>query len=440
MENNVSSAELQHQSGDTNIEDSTQQLDHDMEVVYAANNRCPLLSLPWEVREQIWEYAVSVPSPIEPRQLCPRSNKFIWSPKQIEDRGREMQINVSNAPPLVAVQLSMVCKRIYQEVAGRHVFYKVNHFKFNEDAKNTIAYLIAITNNRLEAIRSISAFWSPYEPKMPELFTAMNRCENLRHLSLYLPDNSWFEMYLRLRKGSTNIRCGQELLKLVRGLKSLEILAERGSPMPDFFEGIERVLREEMEKPKCLKYSISKFKSAQRIANLDIDGDGRLEEDRKPTSIPSRTRLQTRSFKDVATDGTLPKKVLSKYDMEGTLAWRVERILASRECTSIEGAESVEFQIDCQPIYMKDIRFCWNWKNNLPMERFWEEVSIMNVPHNHPAIMQFYRDNRDAYGKEAVVEIWKTGAGAETSMQRQVLAMFVKELEAMINTNEAKSQ
>jgi hypothetical protein len=71
------------------------------------------------VKQRIWTYAVAVEKPIEPHQIRPKSNKFIWSKEQITQK--DGKINIAAAPQLTAVQLAKVCRSIYDDVATTHV-------------------------------------------------------------------------------------------------------------------------------------------------------------------------------------------------------------------------------------------------------------------------------------------------------------------------------
>ncbi len=67
---------------------------------------------------KIWALSITVDEPITPLQLRPKSNKFVWSSRQGKEWDKKC---VSAAEPLVAVQLSLVCRLMYQEVAATHV-------------------------------------------------------------------------------------------------------------------------------------------------------------------------------------------------------------------------------------------------------------------------------------------------------------------------------
>jgi len=108
---------------------------------------------------------------------------FIWSPSQIDKcKGKK---DASAVEPLTAVQLSRVCKQMYEEVALTHLFYRVNHFNFNSASTwddNPISYLVAITANRMKAIRSVSCTWRTWGCKsnITHLFALLGACDSLQ--------------------------------------------------------------------------------------------------------------------------------------------------------------------------------------------------------------------------------------------------------------------
>lgn len=103
--------------------------------------------------------AIIVTEPLLPFQLRPRSNKFVWSKSQVDD---VMITNVHAEKPLTVVELSKVCRTVYEEVALTRLFYKVNRFRFASYSYrlgDPTPYLLAITTPRMKAIRSITCSW-----------------------------------------------------------------------------------------------------------------------------------------------------------------------------------------------------------------------------------------------------------------------------------------
>jgi hypothetical protein len=138
-----------------------------------------LLKLPAEIKQKIWTLAITVDDPIEPIQLRERSNKFLWSRDQVDKIDRK-KITVNAAFALTAVQLSKVCRTLYDEVALTHLFYKVNHFQFTTTrtyrvnrAELPINYLVGLTSTRMKAIRNITCDWPGIPREASKLFTLL---------------------------------------------------------------------------------------------------------------------------------------------------------------------------------------------------------------------------------------------------------------------------
>ena len=87
-------------------------------------------------------------------------------------------------------------------------------------------------------------------------------------------------------------------------------------------ETLEPVIREAMVVEKAKVYRPSKgFPQLMEWAMLDIDGEGRLGEDRKPGVVASRTRQSTRNLSKMDAFGVIPKEVSPKYNIDGDLCW-----------------------------------------------------------------------------------------------------------------------
>lgn len=162
---------------------------------------------------------------------------------------------------------------------------------------------------------------------------------------------------------------------------------------------LEPVLRERMKDPRGTSpYSLESLLIAQREATLDIHGDGRLSDDKKPSIIASRTRHQLRKLETLTDDGTIPKRVISKYDADGDLAWQVDEILASRRSEPDGFPPSVEFRAK-----IASLTGIHAWqRSDLPAEISWEDVSVLNALWCRHAIVTFYQKNPQAYGKVRV--------------------------------------
>jgi hypothetical protein len=96
-------------------------------------------------------------------QLC----SIIWPLKQN---------TVTAVLLLTVVALSKVCRKIYEEVALTHLFYKVNRFSFTAvhryPKSNPITYLVALTTPRMQALRSITCDW-PEKREAPKMFAVL---------------------------------------------------------------------------------------------------------------------------------------------------------------------------------------------------------------------------------------------------------------------------
>jgi hypothetical protein len=188
----------------------------------------------------------------------------------------------------------------------------------------------------------------------------------------------------------------------------------------------EALFEEHTKKPRALTYNLEKFRQAQIEANLDVHGEGRLSEDKKPGMVSSRTRHQVRNVNKLKADGTLPERESPKYDLNGDLAWCISTIEKSRE-VSLNGSQSVEFLIKGGP---SSHEFHWRIQEGKE-QKFWEDVTTLNSMSCRHEINDFYQKNPKAFGKEVVLDVWKLrelGAGREDKIKRQT----EKRLEAMI--------
>jgi len=121
---------------------------------------------------------------------------------------------------------------------------------------------------------------------------------------------------------------------IVEGLNTLELITCTGycclnkSEYPALIRKLETGLRERMKEPRgTTKYSKKNLLMAQQYADLDLHGDGRLGEDKKPSVVSSRTRGQLRKSERIAEDGTIVPTAIAKYDNEGDLTVSKESTL-----------------------------------------------------------------------------------------------------------------
>ncbi|ORY59967.1 uncharacterized protein BCR38DRAFT_497437 [Pseudomassariella vexata] len=123
-----------------------------------------LLNIPIEVRFNIYEFALAEAKPIEPRQVCRRSNKFVWGNhdcnysdnfKHSDPLDFSRVLSSTEEKCLTITQLSQTCRTVYQELEGTPFFYRVNEFHFAEPYQLHV-FLVAITPSRRAMIRNIT--------------------------------------------------------------------------------------------------------------------------------------------------------------------------------------------------------------------------------------------------------------------------------------------
>lgn len=166
------------------------------------------------------------------------------------------------------------------------------------------------------------------------MFAALRACHGLQRID-FIFQRYYLEYYCRPEVTMTN--ANSDLLVAVRGLKSLNVKIE---PYNQFQfgsstaydehvlrskvcrESLESALRKAMAVEKDETYRPSKhFPLVLEYAKLDIDGEGRLGDDRKPGVIASRTRQGTKNLSKVDVFGVLPTRVRPKYNIDGELTW-----------------------------------------------------------------------------------------------------------------------
>ncbi len=99
-------------------------------------------------------------------------------------------------------------------------------------------------------------------------------------------------------------------------------------------EAIKELMADAMKLPRRDNYSLGTLRQAELTATLDVHGGGRLSDDKKPGVIASRTRLQTRSALQLREDGTLPKREIPRYDLNGDLAWWIVEVVNCRSAST----------------------------------------------------------------------------------------------------------
>jgi hypothetical protein len=375
------------------------------------NNR--LLKYPNEIKQKIWEYVVAEEKPIRPVQLKEKSNQFIWSDAQWkkDQFGCKIGKDVNAVKPLMAVQLSLVCRQLYQEVATTHIFYRVNDFDFlNESSLSAVStYLLAITEPRRNNIRSLSMNWrDSSKSQASETFTTVATCLGLQKLHLHVQENM---MWNAIKNQEKKISGFKDALIAVRGLKALTFSyadishyhnSARVASGKECLEMVAALLKEETKQIRSATYNQTTLANAYLNTKLDVHGGGRLGKDRKPGIVASRTRGQLALAKTLQPDGTLPKTTRPKYNVAGEYAWYVTKISMSRPAVGEDGARGVEFLVSGYP----DLRGFEN------AEESWESVSVLTTGDCHALIYNFYLtkkkyEYRDTYGLQIVLDHWK---------------------------------
>ncbi|KAH6684335.1 hypothetical protein B0J14DRAFT_664248 [Halenospora varia] len=429
-----------------------------------ANTETLLFKLPSELRNRIFILSVNSDDQIQPRQLSYRSNKFTWSKKQFDGD----ELNLQGAPRLTAVQMSDVCKQFYEEVANSHLFYKYNQIRVESTTGPN--YFFAITQARYEAIASLTVQWSTYN-SWPMVF--LKSLKGLQSLHLQFPYD--FQHYFWDRK---NLPAGarvpaeeldeyEDLCEAVRGLTRIEISMIKPRPLlpgisnpgsarqqaerkrlctrtKNFCEDLQKALEEYIQGERVIsRGALNRFRDQQLVSKLDIHGDGRLSEDRKPGVVASRTRSQGKANydrTDMNPDGTLKTRAEAKYDMAGEYAWQVgsiqgHRIAADHEDTGLSG---IEFKV--RPFKFS---IC---PRNYPES--WEDAIVLNSWSAIQSITQYFhpRDERlRANGKvpgtggldvmKKLLSFWKAQGCHDDDNARckneniKRLKMYIKKLE-----------
>jgi len=178
-----------------------------------------------------------------------------------------------------------------------------------------------------------------------------------------------------------------------------------------------------------LKYSHEQLRKAMLFANLDIHGEGRLGEDKKPGVISSRTRQGLRNAESVAVDGTFPVRKTPKYDMNGDLTLRTNGVEDVREVIAMDGTTSIEFLVKT----ISDSGYPFTTSE---MSQSWEDISVLNLWSHMGDIASFYARRPDAYGKQVVSDIWKLRGVDESDNHGKLANFAVRRLEQQLR-NEA---
>lgn len=177
----------------------------------------------------------------------------------VKDDSSYTKKKISAVKPLTAVQLTQVCHQIYDEVSNTHLFYSINEFNFlKAEPNDPVTYLLAITEARRNAIRSITCEWQRYYQRSPaQMFTVLAACNGLHVLDIKIALRMTYQYSL----GSDHSKFpGLTESKLaVRGIKKLTIepLAHPGGLYYGTHEvrevlckSLESILLKEVAKPR----------------------------------------------------------------------------------------------------------------------------------------------------------------------------------------------
>jgi hypothetical protein len=317
-----------------------------------------------EIRQKIWNYAVKHDTPVSPKQVKDRSNKF-WpyhksAPASVTANAKaEAEDKQLPETLITAAQLSRACHQIYDEVAGTGLFYQINELTF-VSFNDMLAYLVAITPVRRNAIRSVIIKWNHNRWTMKHAITMLATCQGLRNLEITIHSCAhWFYPFTYwTSSGFQNCVTSD-----IRGLESFKLIAvkhKREAASPIFLPNAEAEEEEELAEikirsreveaivtqPRVSAVSLKQIMAAQEASRLNIFGEGRLGPDKKPGIIASRTRGQLQKQKTLNDFGLLEEaEEHPKYSKFGDLLWDIRAITESRELASDYNARRIEVNV-----------------------------------------------------------------------------------------------
>jgi hypothetical protein len=327
------------------------------------NGNCYLLEMTAEIRQKIWNYAVKHDTLISPKQVKDRSNKF-WpsglkvaaNPSKLTQNGQPLERSIT------AAQLSLTCHQIYDEVAGTGLFYQINEINF-ACFDDMLAYLVAITPIRRNAIRAVNIEWSHDRWTMKHALTMLATCEGLRKLEVNVHYSMrWLWAYRHWRNGLHD-----ELTSQLRGLESFKLVETHTPPAKVEIDSalllsitrteanIEKAKAELGVRSRAIETIVTgprrtvpfkKIRAAEEASRLNIFGEGRLGPDKKPGIVASRTRGQLQKQKNLNEFGLLEEaEEHPKFSKFGDLLWDIKAITDSRELASDRGKQRIEVNV-----------------------------------------------------------------------------------------------
>jgi hypothetical protein len=383
-----------------------------------ADGKCHLLEMTAEIRQKIWNYAVKEDKAIIPKQVKITSNKF-WPYGPANAKVQAQVKDIQPPEPLItAVQLSLTCHQIYDEVAATGLFYQINDITFIS-FDEMLTYLVAITPIRKNAIRSITFDWNSYRWACKHAFTMLATCEGLRNLEakLVYPPWGWrhFGVYDSLTelRGIENFKITVPDVKPERYPFSEDIFEERVAEMKKVGQEIAAVVKLPRVAPVLLK----KIRAAEEASRLNIFGEGRLGPDKKPGIVASRTRGQLQKQKTLNDIGLIPEtEEHPKFSKFGDLLWDIKSIADSRQLATDYGTPRVEVYVTWAAIDGQEVPPSWEILDRI--------VSTANVLR----VARHYVKNPEAYDLGIAISTIKefVEKEPETTLALESLAVVMK--------------
>lgn len=296
-------------------------------------------------------------------------------------------------PAFTAMNLSLTCHQLYNEVAATTLLYKMNHFAFQTLDQMT-TYLIAINPIRANSIRSIHIYWGFSSRREYEgAITVLATCEQLHYLTVTIPSESSWDYEFAVKK--------LRELKKLRGLTTFKISgAIRPSSDVVSFQKIRlwklfNEIRTAVAQPREGQLvSFAKIKAIRDSTMLNIHGDGRIGPEIRPGMVSSRTRGQLKKQETLDAMGLepLPPNRSPKYNNNGKLLWHMGGILRSRKASQDDAKAPIEVFV------------CWTNNGGVPTWELLDDiVEVDNLVH----VYNHYFVNPFAYNVDIAIETIK---------------------------------
>ncbi|KAI1375969.1 hypothetical protein F4677DRAFT_459930 [Hypoxylon crocopeplum] len=398
-----------------NIDDDQHPLVH----LTRQNEASIFCKLPQEILAMIYEYAVAVDKSIEPRQVAYRSNKFVWGHADLFRTRNGLWFRSSSEEVLTVISLGRTCRKIYADLEGWPVFYRVNTFEFTSATKLHY-FLAAITRERRAMIRRIKLLVSNCTT-VPWTFggaedhttTLLTQCDDLKELSFILPmeGTSWISKRgLNLARGPRDEASPWNLpsfrLKIANedgdtftlGDPDLIPFSEWPADTSEFavpndiekYQLLERInsamavrrssFKQQLEEPRPQWFlDISKeylVGAAIAATHIDLPGESRITHDRTDNTFGGPVSSRTRRSHEVAdlSLGIL-QRVVPKYTVDGVLTWPFTNVLGVRWNDSSE--------VECNIVWSAN-------RSKRGAETSWEPVEAIMTETGELCLRNFY--------------------------------------------------